>query len=188
VPVLQSIESDCRARGARRLLRAQPMLATSVDRKALNWASPPLLIAASFRRSPRGEAAFHSWLTLMTHVAGVKAGSKTLRVLGAHSTLLTGSLIANSLGRDRKLSITKAPATVSLLQYLLWVRSGALAKAERRRGESRPLGCLLSPWIEASIGTSDLHTYRLFDSGGTCSLGELWPRSLGNLWSLASFR
>jgi hypothetical protein len=137
--------------------------------------------------SARRSSLFRSWLTLMTHLARDKARSKTRRVLGAHSTLLTGSLIANSLGRDRKLSITKASATVSLLPCPLWVRSGALAKAERR-GESRPLGCLLSPWIEASIGTSNLHTYRLFDSGGTCSLGELWPRSLGNLWSLASFR
>ena len=129
------------------------------------------------------ERLFHqTWPTLMTHVAGVKAGSKTLRGLVADSTLLIGSLIADSSRRDRKLSVTNAPATLSLLQRPLRVRSGALAKANRR-AETRPLGCLLSPLIEVSISTSDWHTYRLFDSGGTCSPGELWARSGGNIWS-----
>ena len=91
-----------------------------------------------------------------------------------------GSLRADSLRRDRELLVTNAPATVS-------VRSGALARAERRR-ETRPLGGLLSPLIEASIGTSDSCTSRLFASRGTCSVGELWPRSGGSLWTLASFR
>ena len=44
----------------------------------------------------------------MSGVDEVKAGSKTLRVLVADSTLLTGSLIADALRRDRKLSVTNA--------------------------------------------------------------------------------
>jgi len=118
--------------------------------------------------------------TLTTHVAGVKAGSKTLRVLVADSALLIGSLIADSLRRDRKFSVTNPPATLSLLQRPISGPERRLANANRR-GETRPLGCLLSPWVEVSIGTSDSHTYRLFDSGGTCSPGELWARSGGNM-------
>ncbi|MGC2182909.1 MAG: response regulator transcription factor [Terriglobales bacterium] len=44
----------------------------------------------------------------MSGVDEVKAGSKTLRVLVADSTLLTGNLIADALRRDRKLSVTNA--------------------------------------------------------------------------------
>ena len=44
----------------------------------------------------------------MSGVDEIKAGSKTLRVLVADSTLLTGSLIADALRRDRKLSVTNA--------------------------------------------------------------------------------
>ena len=44
-------------------------------------------------------------VTLMTRKNGVKDGN-TLRVLVADSTLLTGSLIADALRRDRKLSVT----------------------------------------------------------------------------------
>ena len=42
----------------------------------------------------------------MTRKNGTKADGKTLRVLVADSTLLTGSLIADALRRDRKLSVT----------------------------------------------------------------------------------
>ena len=42
----------------------------------------------------------------MSGVDEVKAGSKTLRVLVADSTPLTGGLIADALRRDRKLSVT----------------------------------------------------------------------------------
>ena len=44
----------------------------------------------------------------MSGVAETKEGSKTLRVLVADSTLLTGGLIADALRRDRKLSVTNA--------------------------------------------------------------------------------
>jgi DNA-binding NarL/FixJ family response regulator len=44
----------------------------------------------------------------MSGVDEVKAGSKTLRVLVADSTPLTGRLIADALRRDRKLSVTNA--------------------------------------------------------------------------------
>ena len=44
----------------------------------------------------------------MSRIDKVKAGSKTLRVLVADSTLLTGSLIADALRRDRTLSVTIA--------------------------------------------------------------------------------
>jgi hypothetical protein len=44
----------------------------------------------------------------MTRAAGVQVSRKTLRVLVADSTPLTGRLIADALSRDRKLSITDA--------------------------------------------------------------------------------
>src|SRR6185295_6595230 len=44
----------------------------------------------------------------MSGVDEVQAGSKTLRVLVADSTPLTGGLIADALRRDRKLSVTNA--------------------------------------------------------------------------------
>jgi DNA-binding NarL/FixJ family response regulator len=44
----------------------------------------------------------------MSGVDEVKSDSKTLRVLVADSSLLTGSLIADALRRDRKLSVTNA--------------------------------------------------------------------------------
>jgi two-component system nitrate/nitrite response regulator NarL len=50
----------------------------------------------------------------MTRKAEVEHDSKNLRVLVADSTLLTGSLIADALGRDRKLSITNT-TTSSIL-------------------------------------------------------------------------
>lgn len=163
-----------RARGARKAF-GRPAYAGVCGSEGSELGVAALLISLRPAPSISAKQLFHG-PTLMTHVAGVKAGSKTMRGLLKDSTLL-GTLIA-SLRQDRKLLLTNAPATVSLLQRPLWVRSGALAKGERR-GETRPLGGLLSPLIEASIGTSDSHTYRLFASGGTCSLGELWPRSAG---------
>lgn len=61
----------------------------------------------------------------------VDAGSKTLRVLVADSTLLTGSLIADALRRDRKLSVTNAisdsvRATASTLDPHVIILSEAL--------------------------------------------------------------
>jgi len=44
----------------------------------------------------------------MTRKARIEAGNRTLRVLVADSTLLTGHLIADALKRDRELSITSA--------------------------------------------------------------------------------
>jgi DNA-binding NarL/FixJ family response regulator len=48
----------------------------------------------------------------MTRRAESKAAGKTLRVLVADSTLLTGGLIADALRRDRELSITNATDSV----------------------------------------------------------------------------
>jgi len=123
--------------------------------------------------------------TLMTHVVGVKAGS--LRVLGAHSTPLTGSLIANSLGRDRKLSFSIAPATVSLLRCPLWVPSRALPKAARP-GERRPLGRRgLKPRSVLSVLQTCTRTGCLTAAEPVLHANS-GPCSLDNLWSLASFR
>ena len=46
----------------------------------------------------------------MSGVGEIKAGSKTLRVLVVDSTPLTGGLIADTLRRDRKLSVSNATA------------------------------------------------------------------------------
>jgi len=52
----------------------------------------------------------------MRGVDEVKAGAKSLRVLVADSTPLTGGLIADALRRDRKLSVTKATGNSLLAQ------------------------------------------------------------------------
>jgi two-component system nitrate/nitrite response regulator NarL len=67
----------------------------------------------------------------MTRKARVAAGSRTLRVLVADSTLLTGRLIADALKRDRKLSIASAKsdsvlATASTLEPHVTILSETL--------------------------------------------------------------
>ena len=52
----------------------------------------------------------------MTRVDRAKACRKTLRVLVVDSTLLTGSLIADALRRDRKLSFTNATSKSALVE------------------------------------------------------------------------
>ena len=52
----------------------------------------------------------------MTRVDAVKAGRKILRVLVADSTQLTGSLIADALRRDRKLSVANATGDSALAE------------------------------------------------------------------------
>ena len=48
----------------------------------------------------------------MKRVNEVKAGRKTLRVLVADNTMLTGRLIAEGLSRDRRLSVTNVNSKV----------------------------------------------------------------------------
>ena len=52
----------------------------------------------------------------MTRVDRAKACRKTLRVLVVDSTLLTGSLIADALRRDRKSSFTNATSKSVLVE------------------------------------------------------------------------
>jgi two-component system nitrate/nitrite response regulator NarL len=56
----------------------------------------------------------------MTRVDAVKAGRKILRVLVADSTQLTGSLIADALSRDRKLSVANATSDSVLAEASKW--------------------------------------------------------------------
>ena len=69
----------------------------------------------------------------MSGVDEVKAGSKTLRVLVADSTLLTGSLIADALKRDRKLSVTNA-ASSSVLDEASTLRPDVIILSETLGG------------------------------------------------------
>lgn len=60
-------------------------------------------------------------VTLMTRRAGVETDSKTLKVLVADSTPLTGNLIADALRRDRKLSVANATRVSVITTASEWV-------------------------------------------------------------------
>ena len=69
----------------------------------------------------------------MTRKNGVKTSGKSLRVLVADSTLLTGSLIADALGRDRNLSITNTTSN-SVLSAVSTLHPHVIILSESQQG------------------------------------------------------